>query len=257
MMARLARSVSMFTIVPVPAAGTGELTPAGAVQALLWLPVVGAAIGAAAGLPATMVRAWAPHANLAGAVLAIAALAGLTRALHLDGLADTADGLGSRAAAGRALEIMKRSDIGPFGVVTLVLVLLADVAALATVPGGAWTPVAVLAVAAATGRVAAVHAAVRGVPSARPAGFGALVAGRVDIPAAAGWTVSVLAFGAAAALALGISPAWVLVPQAVALASAWLLRRHATRRFGGMTGDVFGALIETATVVTLTGVALR
>jgi adenosylcobinamide-GDP ribazoletransferase len=257
MITRLARSAGMFTIVPVPARVAAELTPAEGAQAMLWLPAVGATIGAAAGLPAAAARAWAPHASLAGAVLAIAALAGLTRGLHLDGLADTADGLGSRATAGRALDIMKRPDIGPFGVAVLVLVLLADVTGLATARGGAWVPVVLLAVAAATGRVAAVHAAVRGVPAARPAGFGALVAGGVAVPAAAGWTVAVLAFGAAAALALGIPPAWVLGPQAAALAAAWLLRRHTTRRLGGVTGDVFGALIEVATAVTLIGVALR
>lgn len=257
MMTRLARSVAMFTIVPVPVRVAAEPTPAHGAQALLWLPAVGAVLGAAAGLPATAVRAWAPHASLLGAILAVAALAALTGGLHLDGLADTADGLGSRAAPARALEIMKQPDVGPFGVVTLVLVLLADVASLTSLRGGAWTPAAVLAVAAATGRVAAVQAAVRSVPAARPGGFGALVAGRVTIPAAAGWTVAALALGAAAALALRIPPAWVLVPQAVALATAWLLRRYAARRLGGVTGDVFGGLIEAATAVTLIGVALR
>ena len=61
----------------------------------------------------------------------MAALALLTRGLHLDGLADLADGLGSGQPAATALDIMRRSDIGPFGTVTLVLVLLTQVAALA------------------------------------------------------------------------------------------------------------------------------
>lgn len=255
MMTRLARSVGMFTIVPVRAAV--ELGQADGVGALLGLPAVGAAIGAVAALPTAGVRAWAPHADLIGAVLAVAALAALTRGLHLDGLADTADGLGSGAPRERALEIMNRSDIGPFGVVTLVLVMASDVGALADLRGGAWAPVGVLAVSAATGRVAAVHAAVRGIRPARPSGFGALVAGRVSVTAAVSWAAVVLGFGAAVAVALSLPPGWILGPQLVALATAWLVRRHAAQRFGGMTGDVFGALIELATAITLIGVAIR
>src|SRR5260370_12564885 len=116
------RSASLFTIVPVRA-DAAALRPGEGVAALLWLPAIGVVAGAAAGLPAGAVRQWAPHATLLGAVLAIAVLAVLTRCLHLDGLADTADGLGSRAPADRALEIMRKSDLAPFGVVTLILPL--------------------------------------------------------------------------------------------------------------------------------------
>jgi adenosylcobinamide-GDP ribazoletransferase len=247
---RLARSISMFTIVPVRVAV--DLQPGEGTGALLWLPAVGAFVGAAAALPASAIREWAPHANLLGAVLAL-----LTRSLHLDGLADTADGLGSGAPAARALEIMRQSDIGPFGVVTLIFVLGADVAALASTQGGQWTPVGVLAVAAATGRVAAVHAAARGVRPARSSGFGSIVANHVPVAAAVAWTAGVLGLGAAIAIGLSIPVGWVLVPQAIALAAAYLFRLHAVGRLGGVTGDVFGALIESATAVTLIGVALR
>jgi adenosylcobinamide-GDP ribazoletransferase len=255
MNSRLARSISMFTIVPVRV--DVDLQPGDGVGALLWLPAVGAFVGAAAALPAAAISEWAPHANLLGAVLAIALLALLTRCLHLDGLADTADGLGSGAPAARALEIMRQSDIGPFGVVVLIVVLGADVAALGCLQGGPWTPVGVLAIAAATGRVAAVHAAVRGVRPARASGFGSVVADHVPIAAAVGWTVGVLGLGAAVAVDLSIPVGWILVPQVIALAAAYLFRLHIVRRLGGVTGDVFGALIESATAVTLIGVALR
>jgi adenosylcobinamide-GDP ribazoletransferase len=255
MKSRLARSISMFTIVPVRV--DVDLQPGDGVGALLWLPAVGAFAGAAAALPATAISEWAPHANLLGAVLAIALLALLTRCLHLDGLADTADGLGSGAAAARALEIMRQSDIGPFGVVVLIFVLGADVASLGCLQGGPWTPVGVLAIAAATGRVAAVHVAVRGVRPARASGFGSIVAGRVPVAAAAGCTVGVLGLGAAVAVGLSIPVGWILVPQVIALAAAHLFRLQVVRRLGGVTGDVFGALIESATAVTLIGVALR
>ena len=184
MNARLARSISMFTIVPVRV--PVDLQPGDGVGALLWLPAVGAFAGAAAALPAAAISEWSPHADLLGAVLAVASLALLTRCLHLDGLADTADGLGSGAPAARALEIMRQSDIGPFGVVVLIVVVGADVASLGCLQGGPWTPVGVLAIAAATGRVAAVHAAVRGVRSARESGFGSIVANHVSVAAAVG-----------------------------------------------------------------------
>lgn len=255
MTGRLRLSASMFTAIPVRA--RAELAAADAAAALVLLPVIGAVIGAAAGLPAAAIRARAPHADLLGAVLAVAALAALTRSLHLDGLADTADGLGSRAPAARALQIMKQSDIGPFGVVALVLILAADIGALDGLRGGAWAPVGVLAVSAATGRVAAVHAAASRAQAVAGSAFGALVAGRVSVAAAAAWTVAVLAFGAAVALALAVPPGWILGPQAAALLAAWALRAHTARRLGGISGDVFGALIETATAVTLIGAALR
>jgi adenosylcobinamide-GDP ribazoletransferase len=255
MNSRLARSISMFTIVPVRV--PVDLQPGEGTGALLWLPVVGALVGAAAALPAAAIREWAPHANLLGAVLAVALLALLTRCLHLDGLADTADGLGSGAPAARALEIMRQSDIGPFGVVVLIFVLGADVAALGCLQGGPWMPVGVLAVAAATGRVAAVHGAVQGVRAARASGFGSIVADQVPQAAAVAWTVGLLALGAVVAISLSIPVGWILVPQAVALAAAHLFKLHAVRRLGGVTGDVFGALIESATAITLIGVALR
>jgi adenosylcobinamide-GDP ribazoletransferase len=251
----LARSVGLFTVLPA-GSEAAQLGPGDGVAALLWLPAVGAVLGAAAGVPAGAIREWEPHAGLAGAVLAVAALALLTRCLHLDGLADTADGLGSRAPAERALEIMRKSDIGPFGVVTLVFVLLADVTAVSSARGGPWTPVAVLAIAAATGRVAAVQAAMRGVPAARSSGFGTLVADGISTGAVAAWTIGVLVLGTLVAGAAGINVIWTVVAQLAALAVAWWLRAHAGRRLGGMTGDVFGALIETATAVVLIGMAL-
>jgi len=176
-------------------------------------------------------------------VLAVAALALLTRGLHLDGLADTADGLGSRRPAGEALAIMKRSDIGPFGVVTLVLTLLIQVAALAQAQALGRGAPAVIA-AAVTGRLALPWACRRGVPAARGTGLGALVAGTVPpaIPVAL----------TAAALACAY-PFGLVVPIAVAagLAASLALTALAVRRLGGITGDVLGALVEVATAVCL------
>lgn len=251
----LARALSLFTIVPVRAGR--EMTAAEAARAVLWLPVIGAVLGGVSGLPSVAVRHWQPHASAVGAVISVALLVVLTRALHLDGLADTADGLGSRASAERALQIMRQSDIGPFGVVTVVLILGAEIASVAVFPGNAWGPCAAFAVAGATGRLAVVHAALRQVRPARPDGFGALVAGSVSATAAIAVSIVVLGAGAGLAAWTGANPVWWAATQAVALAAAWLLRVHATRRFGGMTGDVFGALIEIGSAITLVGLTLR
>ena len=250
----LARAFALFTVLPVRAAP--PLTRDDAVRALRWLPLVGAALGAACGLPLTAVRQWAPHAALLGAVLCVLGLVVATRALHLDGLADTADGLGSAASPARALDIMSRSDVGPFGVVAVALVLLVDVAALGSLGGGVWRPVAALAVAAATGRLAVLLAAHRGVPAARPGGFGAHVAGSVATGVLVAETVAVLGFGVGLAAAAGASLLGWPLAQFGALLLGGGLRRHVCRRLGGVTGDVFGALVEIGTAATLVGLAL-
>ena len=252
-MTGLPRALALFTIAPVPAR---ELDRRAAVAALLWLPLVGAVLGAIAGLPAAAVARWAPHAVLLGAVLSVVALVLFTRGLHLDGLADTLDGLGSRAPADRAREIMRRSDIGPFGVLAIVLVVLIDVAALESLSGDIWRPVAALAVAAATGRLAAVTAAHRQVPAARTSGFGAYVAAALPSSVVVAETVLVLGFGAGMAAAVQASLVAWGVAQAAGLLVTVAFLAHATRRLGGVTGDVFGAVIEIGTALTLAGLAV-
>ncbi|MBC6461650.1 adenosylcobinamide-GDP ribazoletransferase [Actinomadura sp. HBU206391] len=219
---------------------------------MLWAPAVGALIGVLQAAVLVAAR------ELTGEVLLAAALttaAGglLTRGLHLDGLADVADGLGSGKPAAAALEIMRRSDIGPFGVVTLVLTLLVQVTALAAASEhGIGGPAIV--VAAATGRLTLTWACRRGVPAARPDGLGAAVAGSVPAAAAAAVTGAVLA-GAVALAVVERSP---VLPAAVlaGLVTARLLRRHLLRRLGGVTGDVLGALAETAVTAALLVTAL-
>lgn len=209
-------------------------------------PLVGAALGLVLG--ATLLGFRALHAPpvLAGAlVVGLGAL--LTRGLHLDGLADTADALGSYRSPERALEIMRRPDVGAFGVIALVLVLLTQAVAVGTVP------VPAVATAIVTGRLAITWACRRGVPAARPDGLGALVAGSVAWPIPA-LTAAVLA---ALAVPLVASRPWQ-GPAAIvaAVAASHLLVSHAVRRFGGITGDVLGAAAETATTVALVVLAL-
>src|SRR5205085_6995031 len=103
-----------------------------------------------------------------------------SRGLHLDGLADTADGLASSYDRERALAVMRRGDVGPAGAATLGLVLLVQVAALADLvsPGG-WSAAVVPAVAVVLSRCVLALVCARGVPAARPEGLGATVASSV------------------------------------------------------------------------------
>ena len=183
-------------------------------------------------------------------------IAVLTGGLHLDGLADTADGLGSRRPAAAALDIMRRSDIGPMGVGALVLALLVQVAALAAVPRPPLAAAA-LVLAEVTGRVSVVIATAA--PAARPGGFGALVAGRTT---AAERALTVARAGLRrrgrrrsppAGRALAVRG---LAATLAGLLAGWLLQRTARRRLGGMTGDVFGAILQVSATAVLVTAAL-
>ncbi|MGW1779856.1 adenosylcobinamide-GDP ribazoletransferase [Streptomyces sp. NPDC002143] len=246
---------------------------------MLAAPLVGLVVGGcAAGLGLLMLRLGA--SPLLAAVASAAVPAVLTRGLHLDGLADTADGLGSGKPAEDALRIMKQSDIGPFGVLTLVLVLLVQVAALTQLYAESWALGAVaVVVSAAAARLALTLAARAGVPAARPEGLGAAVAGAVPVRGAVLVAAAVVLAAAGAGAYFGpydvgvgavavigpVEAGPVLEPYdavrpalavLAALAAAELLLRHCTRRFGGVTGDVFGGLAETAATTALVALAL-
>jgi adenosylcobinamide-GDP ribazoletransferase len=243
-----AEAFALLSIARVPAASSAR-------GVLPWAPLVGVVLGA---LAAAAGRLGGYYASpLVGAVLAVAVLAALTRGLHLDGLADTADGLGPLRGRDRALEVMRAGDVGPFGVVTLVLTLLLQVACLAqllTVDGG-WVALLAATVAA---RVAMARTGLPGTAIAAGSSLGAAVAGTVSRRWLAGTALVVLAATATVAVAAGhgggSGAARALeLPAAVVL--GWLaaeaLRRRASARLGGVNGDVMGALGEVTTTVTL------
>ncbi|WP_030765717.1 adenosylcobinamide-GDP ribazoletransferase [Streptomyces sp. NRRL F-2664] len=220
-------------------------------------PLAGLAVGVLAAVPGVLLLLLGAGPLLAAAVT-VAVPAALTRGLHLDGLADTADGLGSAKPADEALRIMKRSDIGPFGVIALVVVLLVQTAALAQAYADSWIRGALAAVVAAVAaRLAMALAAREGVPPARPEGLGAAVAGVLPRTTAAALAALVTAAAAAAALPAGL-PAAARAAAAVlaGLLAADVLLRRCVRRFDGVTGDVFGALSEVAATAALIVLAL-
>jgi adenosylcobinamide-GDP ribazoletransferase len=254
-------ALTLLTVIPLRGA-VREPRRATVGAAMAWAPAVGLLLGVVAA--AVLVAADHPlgAGPLTAAALAVAVLALLTRGLHLDGLADLADGLGSGRPAPAALDIMRRSDIGPLGTVTLVLTLLIQVAALAQAEaaGDGRGPAALIA-AVVTGRLALTWACRRGVPAARREGLGALVAGTVRPAIPHVITLAVLAAAAAAvaisAVVIGKPLGWTLPLAVVAgLAAAFTLQRHAVRRLGGITGDVLGGLIEVAATVTLVVAAM-
>lgn len=243
-------AVTLLTAIPLPRrARAGPYRAAAWRQVMAWAPAVGLLLGgAAAGV--LWLFAHRLHAgSLLAAALAIAALALLSRGLHLDGLADLADGLGSGRPAAAALDIMKRSDIGPFGVMTVVLTLLVQVAALAGADA-LGRGYAALLTAGVGSRLALTWACCRGVPAARAGGLGARVAGTVHPLAAALLTLA--AFGLAVPLGVIFASA-LAAGLALSLGLAWL----AVRRLGGITGDVLGAVAEIAVAACLVVTALR
>lgn len=184
------------------------------------------------------------------AVLAIGALAAASRALHLDGLSDTVDGLAASYDRQRSLAVMKSGTAGPAGVVGLIVVLGLQVTALtALLASGSGAVLAGTAV--CVSRCALALGCARGVPPARPDGLGVTYAGTVP-------KVAVGLLWVAAATLLGGLGWWAGLPWwhgALAVGCALVvllaLLGRTVRRFGGVTGDVFGAAVEIALATLL------
>lgn len=241
-------AVGTFTALRV--APPAHVGPAVLGRAMLLAPLTTAPAGlvwVALGVAGS--QGWA-SAGVVG-VVALVVTALLSRALHLDGLADLADGLTSGHEPARSLEVMRRGDTGPAGAAAVVLVLLLDAAGLAVLLGSAaGTALAVVALVAS--RVACAVCAREGIPAARAEGLGQGVAGTVRRGTLLGLVAAVGAVTAAVGVAvapLAGVPAWVAALGAVLVvlvgaAAAVATRAHAVRRLGGVTGDVIGAALE-------------
>ncbi len=239
----LAAAFRFLTRLPVP----GPALPAPELgRVLAWFPVPGLVLGAlAAGFAQVLAGRLAPPV---AAALIVAGLAWLTGALHLDGLADVADGLGGgHGDAGRTLAIMRDSRIGAFGAVAVALLLAVKVTAVAELitQRGGWA----LLCAPAVARFAAVPLVVL-FPYARPEGLGRPFhegGGPRELAIAGAIATAVLA-------AAGLRSA---APAAAALAAAVAMGLAIRRKLGGLTGDVYGAAVEVAETVFLVCAGLR
>lgn len=240
-------AVGTLTRVPTPPPRVVDRHTAG--QAMLLAPLT-AVPPAAVLVPLHLAVARGPLPATVAAVLAVGLAAWWSRGLHLDGLADTADGLAAGDDRTRALEVMRRGDVGPAGVVTVVLVLLLQVGAMAALlPSPAGTALAVVAVLAS--RHVLALACRSGVPAARLEGLGATMAdsvGRLAVVAS-----SLVAVVVGSALAVAAQAPWyagALVVVAAVLAALAVVAT-ARRRVGGITGDVLGAVVEAALALGL------
>lgn len=247
-------SAGFFSQVPMPP--VTEITGDDARRALRWMPVLGACVGLVAGGIGVGVG-WASGSQLLAAAAILTTTQMILGGIHLDGLADTFDGLaalGSRKQgrdAARALEIMKAPDIGAMGVMALIIVLLAEFAALAQLAADPWWLFAASILGPTVGRTVILTASRVGVPSARPHGFGSLFADTTPVGVAviANLLVATLAAGIGWWLS-GTAGLWLAGGVVVVESFGWWWCRRISARIGGVTGDVFGALIEICGALT-------
>jgi adenosylcobinamide-GDP ribazoletransferase len=197
-------------------------------------PVVGLAIGLVlAGLSESMARLAVPP--LLASFLLLAASVALTGALHLDGLADTFDGLFLGGGPERRLAAMRDPHVGSFGVAALVLILLGKFSALSGLTGHSRS-LAILAAAAISRTSILVSAGVA--PYARPEGTGRILVAATTPRDALRAAVAICVLGVI------VFPRSGLAIGMMDVGLAWGLSRLALRRLGGITGDVLGALVE-------------
>lgn len=236
-------ALQFLTALPMRIADPPDARTTG--HSLLYYPLVGLAIGA---LLAGLAWILSDAPALVTAALLLAVWVAMTGALHLDGLADSADawlgGLGDRE---RTLAIMKDPYCGPAGVVTLVLALLLKFAALAyLVPNGDWE---ILIVTPVLGRTALVLLFLT-TPYVRPHGLGSLLANHLPRRAC---IIIVIFTLAAVPLIIGAAAIGLLL----AMAGVFLmLRRLMLQRLGGTTGDTAGALVEITEAAVLLAAVL-
>ncbi|MCQ4296365.1 adenosylcobinamide-GDP ribazoletransferase [Pseudomonas stutzeri] len=223
----------------------GMPTPQQQGRSLLYYPVVGLLLGALLCLAALLLGGAMPFLQ---AALLLTLWVALTGALHLDGLADSADAwLGGFGDRDRTLEIMKDPRSGPVAVVALVLLLLLKFTALLALLQA--QQYSALLLAPLLGR-AALLALFLSTPYVRPNGLGHVLA--ANLPRT--WAQGALLLVATGCLLLGSNG---LIALSLAVVTFLLVRRAVLRRLGGTTGDTAGALLELVECAVLVGLALQ
>lgn len=252
-------AVGTFTRIP---SGTVTLDHRTARAALLLAPVAVLPLALAVGVVAAGVEVGLPPLVAAGLVLLVLAYG--SRAMHLDGLADVVDALGAGWDRDRALEVMRRGDIGPMGAAALVLALLLQAAAITDLLTAGWRGALVVAAAVLLSRSVCARLCATDTTAAVGSRMAAAFVGTVPVLAA-----GALAVATAGVLALATVPQiallegqdlvrgglMVLVAVVLGLLAPTLLRDKAVAVLGGVNGDVLGAAVEitfTTTLVVLT-----
>jgi len=234
-------ALQFLTRIPLPS--LQQIEPRDTGRSMLFYPLVGLLIGALLLGVEHVLQGTAP---LLRAAILVAIWVAITGALHLDGLADTADAwVGGHGDRERTLAIMKDPYCGPMGVVALLLVLLLKVGALAQIGGeGSYALIA----APLLGRTLLLLLFLT-TPYVRSGGLGEMLA--QQLPRTAGWVIAVGVMAGVAVLP-GIAAGMVF-----AVLALFLLFRYAlTVRLGGTTGDTAGALLEVCETSVLIYTAL-
>lgn len=231
-MQRLWSAISFLTTMPTP---THRFVLDR--QTLFWFPFVGLGLGVVLAALSLVLAVFFPP--MVTAALLVGGWAALTGALHLDGLADCGDGLLAPVVRERRLEIMRDARIGTFGVTALTLVLMVKFAALASLP----TPWPALLLAPTWARWLLLPAMQR--PLARSDGMAARMQTSLD-----GRQLAWLALPALLLMGVLCFWYWQVLPASIAAILAALgVLRLAERRIGGVTGDVYGAVVEVSEAV--------
>jgi adenosylcobinamide-GDP ribazoletransferase len=242
------------TLTVIPSGPIPEIDRSMAARAMIIAPLAVAPLAAVA-IGVSWVTSAAGLPELVVGLLVVGTLALGSRGLHLDGLADTVDGLGSGWDRARALRIMSRGDMGPMGAAALVIMLGLQAAAVGRIVEDLPSAVFLGAIICCS-RAALTLTCARGVPAAKDQGLGVAVAGSVPwLAAFLAWLGSAVVLGVGQAM-VGGSYASGAIAALVAGVAVGLLVRRCVRRLGGVTGDVMGAAIEIALTVMLVGVAV-
>jgi adenosylcobinamide-GDP ribazoletransferase len=232
----VALAFSFLTLFPVPSRRLASVTPPDLARSFAVFPLVGLSLGGILLLIARLLHN--VGSPLLTAALLTALLSLLTRALHLDGLADVADGFGGGYTAERRLEIMKDSRTGSFGVVALFVVLAVKTSAIEVLLSRqSW---AFLPLAPVLGRFAMVAVAYKSRYARKEGGLGRSF---VDHISAFQILAASVTTGLCALLIAGIPS---LAPVLAVLCCVGLVRFLSNRMIGGVTGDVLGAVNEIA-----------
>lgn len=235
-------TLSFISRLPVPERWVRGLDVADYVRGIVTFPLVGVLLGAISGGVLVILQPWC-GAPLA-ALFCVLALALLTGGFHLDGLADTCDGVFSARRRERMLEIMRDSRLGTHGGLALVFVLAAKILTLSELQLRDALMIAALAAACAGGR-GCVVLLMFGHRYAREEGLGNLFIGKVS-----GRDTSVTLI-ITALVTLGLLGAKGIVALLVTLAAVFLLGQMLKRTLGGQTGDTLGAAIELGELIFL------
>jgi adenosylcobinamide-GDP ribazoletransferase len=235
-MKRFLTALSFLTTIPSPYHNSSGIEELG--KAAAWFPAVGALIG---GLVALIYMGLARFLPLpVDTVLSVCAWVYLTGGLHLDGLADSFDGLLNSSSSERRLEIMKDPRLGTFGALGLMLTVILKISVLTAMPVNfTWLAIPL---AASTARLLLLWAARQ--PMARPDGLGAAFKPELT------WigTLGSVVFPLGLAVLSGWRGFAALVLGCICAAG---IIRWARIRLGGLTGDIFGLMVESVEVVTL------